>query len=297
MFRKSNYQENSPGRDSKEHSLKNHSLQKHSRWLTSVSVSVAVAGLLFAGCSDSDSVSSNNGGSQINLGAMNYFPVDVGYSADFRVTDANGAEIRRESYSADSVVYVNGNVGVNWVQRDLTDSSVLSRGSMSWNNDRSVLYHTDDSSVNVERLLRSPLSDGSQWPRWNEPVAPGGSGSDLDLGNGGGSGDSSVFASDTSANNSNPGDNNYNPYTALDNPNLQLTSFPTKGAQTFYVASTTDKLTINGTDYENCLQIVNANLDETVNRYWYSPGVGLVKYALSAQPGEMTGTENGEIMN
>jgi len=257
------------------------------RWLMAMTVVFAVAGLSFTGCSNSDTVSSGVNGSQVDLGALNYFPVDVGYSASFRVTDANGVEIRRESYSADSVVYVNGNVGVNWVQRDLADSSVLSRGTMSWNRDRSVLYHADDSSVNVERLLRSPLSAGNQWPRWHAPIV---SNDAFDLNGGGSTGGGSTV--DTS----NTGFGNGTPLTGGDGADPQFSSFPTQGAQTFYVTSTSDKLTINGKEYDNCLQIVNANMDNTVNRYWYCQGVGLVKYTLNAQPGAMTGTENGELL-
>ena len=268
---------------------------KFNRWLMAVTVVFAIAGLSFTGCSNSDTVSSGASGSQVDLGALNYFPVDVGYSASFRVTDANGAEIRRESYSADSIVYVNGNVGVNWVQRDLADSSVLSRGSMSWNSDRSVLYHAEDSSANVERLLRSPLSDGAQWQRWHDPSAPGNGGVDLGLGGGGTTGGAEPGA-DTSGNTTNSGVGNDNPFTNYDESNPQLSSFPTKGAQTFYVTSTTDNLTVNGKDYNKCLHIVNANLDETVNHYWYCQGVGLVKYALNAKPGSMTGAENGELL-
>lgn len=264
-----------------------------------VSAALVISALSTAGCS-SGAVNSSAGDRNTDLGALNYFPIDVGYSASYVVTDANSVELRRESYSADSAVVVNGRVGVDWVQRNLADSSVLSRGAMTWNSDQSVLFHSEDSSQSAERLLRTPLSSDAQWPRWHEPLVAGGGGGGVTVDSGtgqtGADGGLGVDTSGGGANGANV-DNKDNPAGVDNNSDPQLSSFPTQGASTFYVASLSDDLIINGKTYEDCLQIVNANPDQTVNRYWYCPGVGLVQYALKCNPGETVGVENGAILN
>ncbi len=248
---------------------------------------LVVASVSFVSCSGSDSVGSSS--QDINLGAMNYFPIDVGYSAGFVVTDANGVEIRRDSYSADSEVFVSGHRGVSWVQRDLSDSSVISSGVMHWNSNRSILFHSADSSQNTERVLRLPFAENAVWPRWREPNTggstvddPGSGQTGGDLGNGDGLNDGSNGAGLGNG--------------VEDETNPLLTSYPTQGLPTFHIASLSEDIVVNGKSYSDCLVVVNANSDNTVNRYWYCQGVGLVKYALNVPFGESAGAVNGSIM-
>ncbi len=252
-----------------------------------VTGALIIASVSFVGCSGSDSISSN--AKNVNLGAMNYFPIQVGYSASFVVTDANGAELRRESYSADSAVFFGGHRGVRWVQRDLSDSSVISSGVMHWNSDRSILFHSADSSRNVERVLRLPFTTTAVWPRWREPNNGGTTVGDPGTGQTGGD-----LGNDNGLNDGSNGAGLGNG--VEDGTNPLLTSYPTQGLPTFHVASLSVDVTVNGKVYPDCLLVVNANSDNTVNRYWYCPGVGLVKYALNVPFGKSVGATNGSIM-
>ncbi len=257
---------------------------------------LAVSTFSMVGCSNSDSVVSNAGAQNTDFGALNYLPVEAGYSASYVVTDASGAELRRESYSADSVVFVDGYSGVNWVQRNLANDSVLSEGTMYWNSDKSILFHSDNNSTKVERLLRSPLEEEAQWPRWREPSVVTGGG--IIIGSG-----TDQLGDNTALDNNLPGDgangagleiDKDNPY-GVEDP--QFSSFPTQGASTFFVGAMGEDLIVNGTLYNDCLLIETANSDGTINRYWYCVGVGLVQYALSSMPDEVVGTVNGALIN
>jgi hypothetical protein len=265
-------------------------MKNRAKGLALLSTALVIAAVSLISCSGNDTINSSAGSPGIDLGAMNYFPIVVGYSSSFAVTDASGAELRRESYSADSSVVVNGRVGVTWVQRDLSDSSVISSGVMHWNSDRSILFHTADSSQNVERLLRLPFTENAAWPRWREPGGTDGAGNGAGGGQTGNGGSSADDGSGDGSNGAGLGDG------AFEDSNPLLTSFPTQGLPTFFIASLSDDITINGKAYPDCLLVVNANSDNTVNRYWYCEGVGLVKYALNVKFSESVGAINGSIL-
>lgn len=237
---------------------------------------LALFGLLLSGCVNDRAFDS--GASPGPTDPRSYFPIQPGYSVTFSVTDASGQEIRQEVFSAISAASFEGLPGMRWEGRNLSDSSVTATGTIFW--DDSGVYHQADGASSAEALIMEPLEVGANWPRWrnfgDSLIAGGGTEPDT-LSNGGGSG--SDITDDDSG--------------------FEITfstSYPTKGSSTFYVAALDDLVQSGSQSFSNCLQIINAGSGETVNRYWYHEGSGLVKYALGCQFGVMTGTENAEFV-
>ncbi len=235
---------------------------------------LALCGLLLSACANTRVIDS---GSSLNPSdPRSYFPNQSGYSVTFSVTDAAGQEIRQEIFSATSSASFEGLPGMRIEGRNLSDSSASESGTIFWDDDG--VYHQADGAASAEALILAPLEVGANWPRWRnfsdtliiggetEPdVIGGGLGSDITNGDGG----SDIVLS---------------------------TSYPTKGSSTFYVAAIDDFVQSGSQTFSNCLQIINAGSGDTVNRYWYHEGDGLVKYALNCKFGVLTGTENAEFV-
>lgn len=237
---------------------------------------LAVFGLFLSGCNNDRALES--GASPGPADPRSYFPVQSGYSVTFSVTDSAGQEIRQEVFSSISATTFDGLPGMRWEGRNLSDSSVTASGTIFWDN--SGVYHQADGASSAEALIVAPLEVGANWPRWRDfgDSSITGGGTDQDILDGGGGSGSDLNDDD-------------------DGSDVSLsTSYPTKGSSTFYVAALDDLVQSGSQSFSPCLQIINAGSGETVNRYWYHEGSGLVKYALGCQFGVLTGTENAEFV-
>lgn len=241
-------------------------------------ITLVLIGLALSSCNNNKALDS--GFSLSSTDPRSYFPSQAGYSVTFSVTDASGQEIRQEVFSATSAASLNGLPGMRWEGRNLTDSTVSASGTVFWDN--SGVYHQADGAASAEALILAPLQVGANWPRWRDfsdttITIPGTEPDVVDLGNGGGSG--------IDITNGGGG------------PDITLSSsFPTTGSSTFYVAETDGVVQSGSRTFSSCLQIINAGPGDKVNRYWYHAGEGLIKYALGCQFGELTGTENAELV-
>lgn len=234
-------------------------------------------GFVISACSDDGPVGSAFDDQSVGSSVHDYFPVQSGYSTAFSVTDSLGQELRVEYYSASGATIVNGLPGVNWSGYSMSDTSEIFAGSIFW--DANGIYHLRSGASSAEVLLHMPLDSAASWDRWyaigGEPVVDTGSGGSLNDETGG----QGVDFEDK------PGDEPSN------------TSFPTEGSSKFYIAGLHEDVTSGGNFFGNCLEVVNAGRSQTVNRYWYAQGVGLVKFSLNCQFGSDIGTENGELLN
>ena len=252
---------------------KNQNIKSESSLFRSiVAVSLFVASLATISCSSNDNILVEGPGSLKDVGALTYFPVETGYTATFLITDENDADIGTEIYIGQGATTVNGLPGVRWTVTSPTDSNSAESGVIYWDDD--AIYHIEDGSETAEIVLQEPFVYGATWNRWV----------------------SVAIDSDTTTFNNGDGTANENDILENDTSGseINLSSFPTKGQSTFYVAATEDVIEVNGETLSGCLQIVNAGSGSTVNRYWYCPGVGLVKYALECEFGSTTGKVNGE---
>lgn len=237
---------------------------------------LALCGLFMSACANDRAFDS--GPAPDTSAPRSYFP-NQAYSVTFSVTDASGQEIRQELFSATSSTSFAGLPGMRIQGRNLSDSSVSVSGTIFWDNNG--VYHQADGASSAEALILAPLEVGANWPRWHDfsdssitilggtetDFLDGGGGSGLDITNNGG--DVEIALS---------------------------TSFPTEGRSTFYVAAIDDVVQSGSQVFSNCLQVINAGSGDTVNRYWYHAGDGLIKYSLNCQFGVLTGTENAELV-
>lgn len=211
-----------------------------------------------------------------------YLPVNTSYQISYSIRDSLGQELRVEHYYASSETYVNGRSGVVWSGFDQSDSSSIFNGAIFWDND--AIYHLSDGAERAEVLLQKPIEVSASWDRWytsnSENLLDTLSYGDLD---------------DPNVND--PNDPNSADFDDEPGDDPSTSSFPTEGSSKFYIASVDSDVFSGGQFYENCLEVVNAGYSQTVNRYWYAPGVGLVKFALYCEFGSAVGSENGEIIN
>lgn len=210
-------------------------------------------------------------------GIADYFPMQAGYSASFIVRDSSGAVLRTEHYFASSATTFDGYPGVNWNGDDgsgETEESIIYSTGVA-------VYQTTPGAVNSEQLISEPLEVGASWARWvSEPT-------DTLIVDSDGSGDGHDSGGLGVVNEDKPNDGN----------EPAGSSFPTKGNSTFFIASVDDVVVSGGQVFEDCLQVVNAGNGYSVNRYWYSPGNGMVKYALNCLSGSMSGAVNAELID
>ena len=254
-------------------SVKNENIKRENSLLSSlVAFSLIIVSLATVSCSSTDNVLVSDQGSLKAVGALTYFPVSTGYIATFSITDENGLDIGAEIYIGQGATTVSGLPGVRWTVTNPTDSNSAESGTVYW--DDGAIYHLQDGNEVAEIILQEPFVYGATWNRWVSVSI------DPDT--------ITVSAGDGSANENNFIDSDST------NGEISLSSFPTKGQSTFYVASTEDEIEVNGETLSGCLQIVNAGASSTVNRYWYCPGLGLVKYALECSFDSTTGKVNGE---
>ncbi|MCH9032085.1 MAG: hypothetical protein IIB00_07490 [candidate division Zixibacteria bacterium] len=253
-------------------SMKENTRRENSFLSRFVALSLIIASLAIFSCSSTDNVIVSAQDSSKAVGALTYFPVSTGYVATFSITDENGADIGSEIYIGQGATTVNGLPGIRWTVTKTTDSNNSESGAIYW--DDSAIYHIEDGNEVAEIILQEPFVYGASWNRWvNTSIDP-----------------------DTNTVNNDGGTANENNILDSDSTNggISFSSFPTKGQSTFYVASTEDGIEVNGEILSGCLQIINAGVASTVNRYWYCPGIGLVKYALECDFGSTTGKVNGE---
>lgn len=239
---------------------------------------ILALGLVMAGCANDRSINSGALNDTGEKTVFSYFPTNSGYTVSLVVTDANGVEIGEELFSATSATVVDGLSGLHWVGTSYFDSSVTTRGAIFW--DENAIYHQVDGSSDAERILQEPLEYGASWPRWRS--------------------DALVFDSLSTGGNIFDDQNGNNEGLGLDDGSggdnlFNSSSFPTKGSSTFYVAGTDDVIEAGGKVFVDCLQIVNAGDGQTVNRYWYAPGQGLIKYSLNCQFEELEGQINAVL--
>lgn len=252
---------------------------RSSYYSSSLFMTVALAALVMilglTACGDEAPLESSSLDGFGNSSLHDYFPVSSGYQITFSVQDAQGQELRVEQYSASGATSVNGLPGVSWTGRDQTSSSEVSKGTIYW--DQSAIYHQRDGSSRAEVLLQAPLDSAANWDRWSAIDAK----TPLDTNT---TGDPTELDGGLGVDNDNkPADEPTN------------SSFPTEGSSQFYVADLHSEVISGGITFTECLEIVNVGQSRTINRYWYAPGVGLVKYALNCEFGSDLGTVNGEV--
>lgn len=217
---------------------------------------------LYAGCSENDTLYSGRGSTDADI--SRYFPLQAGKAVDFLVKDQSNQNHLRERFLIGSPVILIGQQGYRWLSYDLRYPTYIDTGYMQIRNN--ALYYYDTPASLPEKLLEAPVEVGKSWLRFDPTELSLGDTNNYidDLGDGQKDEDSTTF----------PGGNNYSGTFAGKN-------YPTFGSNYFIIAAIEDIQLDDGNIYRNCVCVENRS-GSMVNRYWYAPGAGLVKYSIDA---------------
>lgn len=231
---------------------------------TAVLAMFLIVGLIWVGCSDEsgEPIGSSTSGSGVSV----WFPLDPGYSATYVVEHSDGSS-ETVRYAIGAATTFQGETAIPW-QATSSDGSYTTAHLKT---DRNSLYYYPNQYSGGEKILKTPLTTGSSW-KINE-------GADT-LTTGGGLGylDTLDILPD-------------DPFGPL------AASFPVTGSVTMTVAGYEGADLSTGQLFGNAVKVVSTNTQTGKSSYyWYSAGVGLVKWAKGV-PGDTLSRaeETGEI--
>lgn len=215
--------------------------------------------LIWIGCSDEsgDPTGSTTSGS----GVTAWFPLDPGYSATYVVTYSNGSS-ETVRYQIGSPTSFRSGTAIPWTASS-TDGTY---NTAHLKTDPNSLYYYPSQYSEGEKILKTPLTTGSSWTidEGADTLTTGGA---IDL----------------------KPDIPFGPFYA---------SFPVTGSVTMTVAGYEPTNLSTGLLFNNAVKVVSTNVSTGKSSYyWYSSGVGLVKWAKGV-PGDTLSraSEVGEII-
>ncbi len=242
-------------------------------------LSLAAACLIWAGCSG-DTASSLTQSTAPQGSTAYYFPTSVGSVSTFAMTNYGGASSimtikmgPRIEFQGDSA-----NMWFGFRAGQSVDTNyVVVRAS-------GVTLYTAPQAAG-ETILASPLRPGQSWSRFLQVLDsvpttdtttlatdfPGGG--IVVKGNNGGGGGGGNGGGGTGK------------------------VVPTIGSNLAYVDAVEEVALSNGSRYAGALKVRTVNTLGTQNYYWFAPGIGLVKYVLSASANHANGSEMGELVS
>jgi|GEM_PF-718020 len=227
------------------------------------------AAILWIGCSDSDITVSSEAGTELNIDT--YFPLKTGTVTQFMEIDNALSDTTYHQFSVGGKVTIGGKQVYCWISEIIDRPAAIDTGYLFFQDE--ALYYFENYTEIPEKLLAVPLEVGSMWLRYDATQE------ELDDNN-----YIDIFTNIENDKNSNDGilgdyiDNKDDEVDGSDGP-IAEKCFPTTGSNYFVVSAIESLSFDNGSQFENCLKIENS-AGEALNYYWYSPGIGLVKYAI-----------------
>jgi len=217
---------------------------------------------LLIGCSEDSTLYSGGGSAEDDVSF--YFPLQTGKAVDFVIKDQANQNQLRERFLIGNPVTLIGQQGYRWLSYDLSYPTYVDTGFMQIRNN--ALYYYDTPFSLPEKLLEAPVEVGRYWLRFDPTELSLGDTNNYidDLGDGQKDEDTTTF----------PGGNNHS-------GGIVGKNYPTFGSNYFMITAIEDIQLEDGNIYRNCVCVENRS-GSMVNRYWYAPGAGLVKYSIDA---------------
>lgn len=235
----------------------------------------AVCLLVSTGCSDDyTEVISQPLTSSATSDVTDYFPLDEGYVTEYLVR--SGMQTATISFEVGKVVVSNDGPLVAWFSNEGTakDTSYLLATS-------TALYYYETFHSDPEKILEFPLLPGNSWNRWGSDPKDDTIAYDytFDFRQG--------FEDKFGINFGDPGD-----------PGGNQKSFPTQGVSTMRVEGIDRVELESGKFFSNAVRISIEQLSGSTNYYWFSAGIGLIRYSLGTTDANYpNGVVVGEIDN
>jgi hypothetical protein len=232
----------------------------------------AVCLLVCAGCSDDyTEVISQPSASSVTSDVTDYFPLDEGYVTEYVVR--SGMQTETISFEVGKVVVSNDGPLVAWFSYEgaTRDTSYLLATS-------SALYYYETFYSDPEKILQFPLLPGNSWNRWgsdpkNDTIAYD---YNFDFRQG--------FEDKFGIN--------------LGDPGGAQKSFPTQGGSTMLVEGVERVELESGKFFSNAVRIAIEQSSGSTNYYWFSAGIGMIRYSLETTDANYPdGVVVGEINN
>jgi hypothetical protein len=245
------------------------------RQLTTGIIVAAILSIFWVGCSDDTTEIITSGGSTglTVTGVSEYFPLTQGYSTMYEVVGEGTSEV--VTYTVGIEVAFSGGTAREWISYRPSvgyDTGYFQATSRA-------LYYFSTLTSDPEKILQLPLTAGQTWVRSDYSAST----------------DDSVVTifdkfyvyPDTNQV-INPKDDDYG--------GGYFKNYPTAGQLSMSVEKVEQVRLANGALYTGSVKILNQNINNTYNIYWFAPGIGLVKYVMGAATSTGTaGIEIGEL--
>ncbi|MEW5924337.1 MAG: hypothetical protein AB1746_10150 [Candidatus Zixiibacteriota bacterium] len=229
-------------------------------------VAVLFTAAIWIGCSDSDSEFSPTSSTEPDVST--YFPLKAGTSTQFIEVNNTTNDTCYHWFTIGSPVVSGSRLVYRWIDENSNRPAFVDTGFLFYDNE--AIYYFESPYETPEKLLTAPFQVGSVWLRYNASEIQ------LDYDN-----YIDIFADYTNDKDVDDGVlggyNDGDP--TQDDGVIAGKCFPTIGANYFRISAFENITLNNGNDFEGCLKIEN-NVSGALNYYWYSPGVGLVKYMI-----------------
>ena len=227
-----------------------------------ISIFLALISIVYIGCGD-DSIeiirSESDATTVTTTAAERYFPLDEGYTTVYSVVTNSGAP-ELVTFEVGKEAQIGALSTIEWIGHDRVGSDTTFVYATN-----SGVYFYDNSSSASEKILALPLVIGQSWDRTDDIIVDIITGFD-------------DIIVDTTGGYSNK-------------------TVPTVGAVTMNVVDIGRLVMSDGTLYSETVKIANMN-GEKSNFYWFTPGVGLVRYVIGASDGiGLTGDIVGELVD
>lgn len=237
------------------------------KFLFFIAVALIFSSVAFwVGCSDSDSEYSPTSSTEPEIST--YFPLKTGVSNEFIEVNNTVHDTCYHWFTVGSPVISGSRLVYRWIDENSNRPAFVDTGFLFYDNE--AIYYFENPYETPEKLLTVPFQVGSIWLRYNTSEVQ------LDYDN-----YIDIFTGYTNDKNTDDGVlggyNDGDP--TQDDGVIAGKCFPTIGANYFKIAAIEDIVLYNGNHFQGCLKIEN-NVGGALNYYWYSPGVGLVKYMI-----------------
>jgi hypothetical protein len=200
-------------------------------------------GIAIPGCSDKTFTSDTTAVTQ-NADPTAFLPLEQGLRVSYAILEP---ETKYFDLEVTDPVYVAGNPGYTIRKTDRT--SGLTEVSYRYMKDNAI-FESGSTQYPGVRILESPFTIGHTWDRFDT------------------SSTTTVTGDIVVDNNEVTDDNPFNWYKTI----------PGDGYNTMTIVGTENVQALNGTVYGGCLKIVWQTDANTYNYYWYSAGIGLIKF-------------------
>lgn len=217
---------------------------------------------LVIGCSDTVSFVSERTDQQPQV--TQYFPLEPGLTASYRIDNANGLT-EFVTYTIGAPVDYQANQAYRWIKHESNgaiDTSFFFASSDG-------LYFLEGLSAQTEKMLGYPLTVGKSWSLYDDVSNP----------------DDTVTIGAGGPDSTDGGNTGASP------------SFFVEGGTTLSVVAVEGIQLEHGSYYSGTVKVRNVGVDNTTNYYWYAPGIGLVKYVLGATEFNPDGQKTGEMIS